>query len=92
MSQTLIFLGNSKLSSIILVDISQTDIYINTLKNHTSIIQQKSKTYTVLGPTLKQVIVRLHSIASPTYLLCYVKGHKRLNETYRTSQKFNCSF
>ena len=47
--------------SIILIYISQTEIYINTLKNHTSIIRQNNKTYTILDPTLKHVIVRLHS-------------------------------
>ena len=92
MPQTLIFLENFKLSSIILADILQTDIYINTLKTQTSVIQQKNKTYTMLDPTLKQVIVRLHSIAAATYLLCYIKCHKRPNETFRAFQKFNCSF
>ena len=67
MSQTLILLENSKLPSIIVADISQTEIYINTLKNQTNVIQQKNKTYIMLDSTLKQVIVRLHSIAAATY-------------------------
>ena len=52
--------------SITLIYISQTNIYLNTLKkrkeksNHAIVIQQKNKTYTILDPTLKQVIVRLH--------------------------------
>ena len=58
---TSIFTRDFFFFSIILIYISQTEIYINTLKNHTSIIRQNNKTYTILDPTLKHVIVRLHS-------------------------------
>ena len=49
---------------IILIYISQTNIYINTIKkekkkSHAIIIQQKNERYTILDPTLTQVIVRL---------------------------------
>ena len=45
---------------------------LNTLKkekkkNHTVTIQQKNKTYTILDPTLEQVIVRLQSRAAYIY-------------------------
>ena len=54
--------------SAILIYISQTNICINTLKKEKKAIQftiqQKNKTYTILDPTLKQVMVRLHSSAA----------------------------
>ena len=36
-------------------------------KNHKVIIQQKNKTYAILDPTLKQVIVRLQSNVAYIY-------------------------
>ena len=53
---------------IILIYISQTNIYINTLKKEKNkqsykYIQQSDKTYTILHPTLKQFIVSLQSSA-----------------------------
>ena len=53
---------------IILIYISQTNIWINTLKKIKQFtIQQKNKTYAILDSTLKQVIVRLHSRAAYLY-------------------------
>ena len=54
---------------IILIYISQTNIYINALQKNIIqfTIQQKNKAYTILDTTLKQVIVRLHSNAAYIY-------------------------
>ena len=54
---------------ITLTYISQANIYINTLKQKIMqfTIQQNNKTYMILDPTLKQVIVRLHSSAGYIY-------------------------
>ena len=54
---------------IILIYISQTNIYINTLKKKIMqfTIQQKNKTYTILDPTPKQAMVHLHSSAAYIY-------------------------
>ena len=67
------------------------------------IIQQKNKTYTTLDPTLKQVIVRLHSSAAYVYTynlwkkdlfiqysLLYERSKERSNETFRSFQILNC--
>ena len=60
--------------------------YTKKKNNHASIIQQKNKTYTILDPKLKQVIVCLYSSIPHTYaknifysfnVLCYKKDQKR---------------
>ena len=43
-------------------------------KNHVIAIQQKNKTYTMLDPTLKQVIVHLHSSAA-AYIHTHAHAH-----------------
>ena len=52
----------------ILIYILQTHIYINNFKKIMQFtIQQKNKAYTILEPTLKQVIVRLYLSAAYIY-------------------------